>query len=78
MKPHLVITEERGEVPVRGTCSACPDEIFAPPVMGDSSYNLAMLEELFEEHFKKVHVHTRTTCPGPRRKIKSQSEILLP
>jgi hypothetical protein len=33
--------------------------------MGDSSYNLAMLEELFEEHFKKVHVHeddmSRTT-----------------
>jgi len=65
MKPHLVVTERRGEVPVRGTCSVCPNEIFAPPVMGDSSYNLAMLEELFEEHFKKVHVHeddmSRTT-----------------
>jgi hypothetical protein len=65
MKPHLVVTERRGEVPVRGTCSACPGEIFAPPVMGDSSYNLAMLEELFDEHFKKVHLReddmSRTT-----------------
>ena len=65
MKPHLVITEERGEVPVRGTCSACPDEIFAPPVIGDRSYNLALLQELFDEHFKKVHVReddmSRTT-----------------
>jgi hypothetical protein len=33
--------------------------------MGDSSYNLAMLEELFDEHFKKVHLReddmSRTT-----------------
>ena len=55
MKPYLVITEKRGEVPVRSTCSACPDEIFAPPVMGDRSYNLALLQELFDEHLKKVH-----------------------
>jgi hypothetical protein len=55
MKPHLVLTEKRGEIPVRGTCSACPAEIFAPPVMGDWSYNSALLQELFDEHFKKVH-----------------------
>jgi hypothetical protein len=24
--------------------------------MGDRSYNLAMLEEEFDEHFKKVHL----------------------
>jgi DNA helicase TIP49 (TBP-interacting protein) len=56
MKPHLVVTEKRGEIPVRGTCSACPGEIFAPPLMGDRSYNLALLQELFDEHLKKVHL----------------------
>ena len=56
MKPHLVVTEKRGEIPVRGTCSACPSEIFALPVMGDWSYNSALLQELFDEHFKKVRL----------------------
>ena len=55
-KPHLVVTETRNEAPVRGTCSACREVTFAPPVMGDKSYNLALLEEEFDEHFKKVHL----------------------
>ena len=55
-KPHLVVTDRQDDSPVRCTCSACPNVIFAPPVMGDSSYNLAMLEEQFDEHFKKVHL----------------------
>ena len=55
-KPHLVVTETRDEVPVRGACSACPRVTFAPPVMGDTSYNLAMLEEQFDEHVKKAHM----------------------
>ncbi len=55
-KPHLVVTERRGEIPVRGTCSACPEVMLAPAVMGDRSYNFALLRELFNEHFKKVHL----------------------
>jgi Fe-S cluster biogenesis protein NfuA len=62
-KPHLVVTEMRDEVAVRGACSACPEVTFAPPVMGDNSYNLAMLEEQFDEHFKKVHAVTDDQTP---------------
>jgi hypothetical protein len=55
-KPHLVVMERRDEIPVRGTCSACPDMIFAPAVMGDRRYNFEVLRKLFDEHFKKVHL----------------------
>jgi hypothetical protein len=55
-RPHLIVTDRRDKVPMRGTCSACPKEIFVPPVMGDESYNSALLQELFDEHFKKVHM----------------------
>jgi hypothetical protein len=58
-KPHLGVTETRNEAPVRGTCSACPEVTFAPPVMGDKSYNLALLEEEFDEHFKKAHMREK-------------------
>lgn len=53
-KPHLVITERAGNIPVQGGCSSCPQATFSASALASS--NEQRLQALFNEHFRKVHM----------------------
>ncbi len=58
-KPQLTITENSGTVPVEGGCTSCPDVKFHVKVPGrlERSSALTSLEDQFDRHFQKVHMH---------------------
>jgi hypothetical protein len=56
-KPELRIVETIDGIPTQGTCSSCRDVIFSAAAVGTMSDNQFVLEQLFSEHFRKVHLH---------------------
>jgi hypothetical protein len=56
--PELRIVETIDGIPTQGTCSICRDVIFtAASIIGTLEDNQLALEQLFSEHFSKVHLH---------------------
>ena len=56
-KTQLVIFEETGGIPIQGGCSSCKDVLFTTEVdVGAAQEHRSKLEELFREHFRRVHM----------------------
>jgi hypothetical protein len=56
-KPSLVIIKWQGKNPVVGTCSSCPQTRFSTEgKFGKSSEHERELRDLFDQHFRKVHM----------------------
>jgi hypothetical protein len=54
MKPHLVIISDEGDPVLKGRCSSCEDVTFSLSAGTPSS--LALIHEMFSDHFRKVHL----------------------
>jgi len=66
-EPHLVILVEVGRIPIQGYCSSCKDVLFTTEAdMGTVSEHYSTLENLFREHFRKVHMSEDVNQPLPR------------
>jgi len=54
-KPELLIKSVPSSGPLlRGACSSCPDVTFV--IVGDTPENRQLMQQMFDNHFKKVHV----------------------
>jgi hypothetical protein len=53
-KPHLVIMSDEGDPVLKGRCSLCEDVTFS--LSGSTESSLALIHEMFSEHFRKVHM----------------------
>lgn len=62
-KPHVQVTEWAGTIPTKAICSSCSDTTFTALEKGLGSKprtaedNERLLNTMFEEHFKKKHLH---------------------
>lgn len=54
IKPHLVILSDEGDPVLKGRCSSCEDVIFSLSRSTQSA--LALIHEMFAEHYRKVHI----------------------
>jgi hypothetical protein len=58
-KPHLEIVSEEGDPILKGRCSACEGVTFS--LSGSAPSSLALIHEMFSEHFRKVHFREDAT-----------------
>ncbi len=59
--PHLVIFLEVERIPLKAHCSHCKDIIFTTgDDIGTAEEQHSKLENLFREHFRKVHMKENT------------------
>ena len=57
-KPHLVILKSEKQYPLIGGCSACANVTFMNTTtpIGVPAEHRALLEKLFQKHFRDVHM----------------------
>ena len=55
-KPHLEITERQNNIPIKAKCSSCTDVEFTA-VPRSVEKNQHLLDVMFADHFKRVHMH---------------------
>jgi len=59
-KPELIIGPgPSGDPLLRGVCSYCPDATFV--IVGDIEENRRVIQEMFDRHFKTVHMDEEAT-----------------
>jgi hypothetical protein len=59
VKPHLLIMSDEGDPVLKGRCSACANVTFS--LSGSTQSSLALIHEMFSEHFRNVHRHEDTS-----------------
>jgi hypothetical protein len=52
-KAHLVIMSDEGDPVLKARCSSCEDVTFS--LSGNTESSLALIHQMFSEHFRKVH-----------------------
>ncbi len=56
-KPHLISVERIHKIPTIGGCSACPEVRFqVGELIGRAEENEGKMRELFDAHFREVHL----------------------
>lgn len=54
-KPHLEILSDETDPVLKGRCSSCEDVTFS--LSGNTQSSLALIHEMFAEHYRKVHMY---------------------
>jgi hypothetical protein len=65
-KPELVIQSTSDAKLLRGECSACPHTLFHSN--GNTTEHKARLRQMFDLHFKQVHMREDAAKPGNEKR----------
>jgi hypothetical protein len=63
-KPHLLILSDEGDPVLKGRCSSCQGVTFS--LISSTASSLALVHEMFAEHFRRVHLSEDDTQAAPK------------